>query len=419
MKKRYLLILIGVISFAVGFSYAYFTPVIIGNDTANEHYVTLGNLRLTYNTTDYLDFDGALPGDINTGSFTVKNTGTASISGYDIYLSQLINTFENDELVISLSCTSSDANPCSGIIDEPVPYYEEENSIKIITASSINSNVTHTYTLSLKFIDTGLEQNYNLDAFVEFKVTINEILYGGRGVMRASSGINDTYAFWGMRDQIKEIKTGCVNYFSGKMCNVERLQDVTLDDADEVWDVSADLDESVTAFIVYRNFDGYYDLYITGDYDENGDYLGFNFNPNSSYLFADFSSLYRFEMEEHYINGNEYIPTTGAKNISYMFSNCQELYDVGYLALVGVENINSIFEKCYSLNIAHLDFMDFNITEYNNIFADLSSNVDFKVHCCRCTYCSFECDYDLYDFFVNMTQELNLDIEVECLMRAV
>lgn len=75
MKNKKILMIISIItliSFIIGFSYAYFTTIVIGNDTASSNVVNSGTLRLTYNGTDYINMDNKEPGDYDTMTFTVK-----------------------------------------------------------------------------------------------------------------------------------------------------------------------------------------------------------------------------------------------------------------------------------------------------------------------------------------------------------
>ncbi|NLA32531.1 MAG: hypothetical protein GX864_01090 [Mollicutes bacterium] len=58
-----------IISFIIGVSYAYFTPIIIGNDTASSHHTKAGTLRLNYNGTNVLTLPNASPGDSASTTF--------------------------------------------------------------------------------------------------------------------------------------------------------------------------------------------------------------------------------------------------------------------------------------------------------------------------------------------------------------
>lgn len=83
-----------ILSFIIGFSYAYFSTIITGNDTVSTHSQTMGTLQLTFNGTNNINLGNAQPGDNQTKIFTVKNTGTLPVDNYEIYFSNVINTLE-------------------------------------------------------------------------------------------------------------------------------------------------------------------------------------------------------------------------------------------------------------------------------------------------------------------------------------
>ena len=168
-----------IISLLVGVSYAYFTPIIIGNDTASSNTAYFGSLRLNYDGSDAITLENAVPGASQTKPFTVTNSGTLPIASYDIYFSELENTILYDEAVYEISCLSSDANPCSGKIETPLPNV----SSFVMTSSTIAPGTTHTYSLKVTFKEMGYDQNYNQDANFSFKITINK-LFLGSGFLR-------------------------------------------------------------------------------------------------------------------------------------------------------------------------------------------------------------------------------------------
>ena len=60
---------------------------------------------MVYKDGPELKLDSAIPGSSVTKTFTVTNTGNL-ISDYSISLSELINTIENDELIVEGTCLS-------------------------------------------------------------------------------------------------------------------------------------------------------------------------------------------------------------------------------------------------------------------------------------------------------------------------
>ena len=125
MKNKKTAVIIAVItllSFVIGISYAYFTTIVIGNDTASSNITTSGSLKLTYNGTDYISLENSQPGDTDSMTFTVTNTGSLPVTAYTVNFSNVINTFTvKSELVYEIDCTSSDAVTCDGKVETEVP----------------------------------------------------------------------------------------------------------------------------------------------------------------------------------------------------------------------------------------------------------------------------------------------------------
>ncbi len=132
----------------------------------------MGTLQLTFNGTNNINLGNAQPGDNQTKTFTVKNTGTLPVDNYEIYFSNVINTLEKkEEVVYTLTCISDDSNPCNGLPETEVPSV----SSSVLIQGSIMPNTTHTYTITLSFKNLITNQNYNQGKKISFKITINEL----------------------------------------------------------------------------------------------------------------------------------------------------------------------------------------------------------------------------------------------------
>jgi len=345
MKKKQLLIFIvsilTIISFAIGISYAYFSTIVIGNDTSSSNIATSGKLRLTFNGIDYINMDNKEPGDFDSMTFTVKNTGTLPISGYQIYFSNVINTFSvKSELVYEIGCVSSDAVSCSGKVETEVPSVSGVS----ITQTDIAPETTHTYTLTVTFIDTGLLQDYNQGKTILFDITINEQF--DIPVLIASTGSADARYFWGYKASITSI-------------TFEKGIDVPLG-ATASWDVSAAQDGSIMAYIMGSTI---YDLFFQTD----SDFL--LSNSNSSYLFYNFTNL-------TVINNISMLRTYYVINMEEIFENCSSLtsLDLSSFDTSNVTTMYYMFDDCSSLT--SLDLSNFNtssVINMGNMFWDCSS----------------------------------------------
>ena len=157
---------------ALGISYAWFSAIITGNDTAKNNKVVTGNLELTYTDTNEISLDNVIPGDSFTKEVSVKNTGTLDVK-YNLVWQSLTNTITNNELVIEATCkrlnsSGTEDGTCESISQTPV----SSNTIK--KKISIEPNITHEYTVKVTFIDTGEPQNYNKNKSFNGKLGIEE-----------------------------------------------------------------------------------------------------------------------------------------------------------------------------------------------------------------------------------------------------
>ena len=153
-----------------GISYAYFTIQITGNDTASSMRLRTANMSLVYNDVQIVSGEYAEPGWTQTKTLTVTNNGNVD-AYYTIIWRDLYNEITNGELVISATCSSSSGS-CSAISETAVPTTNPEgHNIKVKSNIEIPVGVTHTYTLTALFKETGSNQNYNQDK--EFYGTLN------------------------------------------------------------------------------------------------------------------------------------------------------------------------------------------------------------------------------------------------------
>ena len=171
-KYIYVVAVLLLVVVALGISYAWFSAIITGNDTAKNNKVVTGNLELTYTDTNEISLDNVIPGDSFTKKVSVKNTGTLDVK-YNLVWQSLTNTITNNELVIEATCKRLNSSgtvegTCESISQTPV----SSNTIK--KKISIEPNITHEYTVKVTFIDTGEPQNYNKNKSFNGKLEIEE-----------------------------------------------------------------------------------------------------------------------------------------------------------------------------------------------------------------------------------------------------
>ena len=163
-KYQIALLVIAIMLIVSGVSYAYFAIAVAG--TSNPNIVTSGTMKITYTDGPEVRLDNAIPGDTLTKTFTVKNTGTVDTS-YDIYLSDLINTFvDQSDLAYTLT-SDTGANITS---DTQMP----SASSKMVSSQNITPNETQSYTLTIKFLNKNEAQDDNQGKLFKTIIKINE-----------------------------------------------------------------------------------------------------------------------------------------------------------------------------------------------------------------------------------------------------
>ena len=166
MKKKMFLvltILLGIVLVS-GVSYAFFTVIISGNDTAKENVVVTGDMELTYTDGEEISLNNAFPGDSVSKTFTVKNTGTLTTT-YNIKMVDVVNTFvDKSDLIYTLTGDNG-----VSVVDKVVP----SSTGYLFGKISIDSGITHTYTLTITFKKTTDDQNDNQGVIFSGKVNID------------------------------------------------------------------------------------------------------------------------------------------------------------------------------------------------------------------------------------------------------
>ena len=134
---------------------------------------------------------------------------------------------------------------------------------------------------------------------------------------------DNTTAFWGYRDKIKNI-------------TFQDSLNIPINITDEYkWDISSTGNGKVMAYITPNaNDSSYYDLYIQGD----GELYA---NPNSEYLFFEFKSV-------DSINNIELLNVKYVTNMKAMF------YQVGYSSLVFTLDLGDKFDTSKVTNMANM-----------------------------------------------------------------
>lgn len=129
-----------------------------------------------------------------------------------------------------------------------------------------------------------------------------------------------------------------------------KLTDDVPANAVESWDVSANLDNSVIAYIILRP-DNYFDLYIGSD-------GGVHANSYSSNLFYDFTNLESVNFK--------YYDTSNVKQLNGMFRKCSSLteLDLSSFDTSTVVSFGYMFSECTNLAKLNLTSFDMSSAKY-------------------------------------------------------
>ncbi len=147
-------------------TYAFFTIRVNGN--SNDNVIKTGSMLLSFEDGAAVNAKNILPGQMIQKTFKVENIGDLP-TNYDVYLSEIINTFvDKEDLVYSVSSDSD----C--IKDETIMPDVNSSDLKAISCM-INPKEKQEYTLNILFKETGDNQDDNKGATFSAKLAVNEV----------------------------------------------------------------------------------------------------------------------------------------------------------------------------------------------------------------------------------------------------
>lgn len=154
----------------VGATFAYFTAKISGNDTASSVIVNTASLgTITYTNGTELKLENAYPGATsNEVKFTIALDQDATTSvHYTLKWVNVTNDFDpSSDLVYSLKGTDRSTGSVENgeqpkLIDDITDKEVPTTSGTIIGSGIVSGASIHEYTLTVKFKETGIDQNSN------------------------------------------------------------------------------------------------------------------------------------------------------------------------------------------------------------------------------------------------------------------
>ena len=173
-KQRIIISITGIVLVSlilIGLTYGYYLTKIKGNTNSKSISVTTANLYIEYNdNNDIITGDKIEPGTIlPSKTFTVTNKGTENVSLYSVGLVNIVNTFKSTkDVVYTLSCNSSVTNKkCNGVEETEFPTLNS-----YIVNNSIDKDEIQTYTLTVTYKETGIDQSDDMNKELSAKIDI-------------------------------------------------------------------------------------------------------------------------------------------------------------------------------------------------------------------------------------------------------
>ena len=367
-KKKITLMVLLVFMFVVfvaGITYAFFTATVANGDKGSSLRINTATMGLAYTEDAITCTNGMIPGDTCTHNFYVQNTGDAP-ADYYVYLWDIYNDFETKEdLVYSISCVS--VNTSTGIASGTCGGETEKVAPSCNTLAHSEGNIgvglTHKYTITFTFKETGVNQNENQGKKFGGKILVTKDIQdtsacdgnGGEvdtepNYLRATaSEWRDTHKFLNspsvIRNQIESVNFTTTNVVPGGVIGS--------------WDASAEGNGSIMAWYTDTNSNGLYEVTIGQD-------GGVRANPNSNSLFSNLIKMTSLDLTN--------LKTGNVTDMTSMFYLCGALtsLDLSPLNTSNVTNMNQMFLGNGFTNLDLNTINTSNVTNMNQMFNALT-----------------------------------------------
>ena len=155
----------------MGATFAYFTASVTGNENASSVIVKAANLgTITFKDGSEITLENALPGASQSKTFNITST-TKSTSGvkYGVQLIDITSDFQPlSDLVYTLTGVKSGAESTEGTLISGTDGDGAHSELAILNTGTMDLGTgtimpgeTHQYTFTIKFKETGSDQNSN------------------------------------------------------------------------------------------------------------------------------------------------------------------------------------------------------------------------------------------------------------------
>ncbi|MBO4245815.1 MAG: hypothetical protein J5892_03660 [Bacilli bacterium] len=153
----------------IGATFAYFSVIITGNESATSTIIRTANIKITYTAGTNINLTSASPGDTANLTFSVANEGDRELS-YKVKWTDVANTFGSlvgevsgvaEELYYTVNVVDNNSNSVYTLSRTTAPSTNGYINLNSGNAITIAGGVTHNYTLTMTFEETSSAQNYN------------------------------------------------------------------------------------------------------------------------------------------------------------------------------------------------------------------------------------------------------------------
>lgn len=183
-NKKHFLLTLSIITFSIatiGSTFAFLNTYIRGLDTSTPVQVKSANVLAVYEQHSNIEATDVTPGWSGEMEFSLINQSEeeGSAGYYELNWEITKNELQDNELRYSLTATSTrngnnvaigDLNKIVTKTNQPVPTVSSSVGLGLI-----NTGVTHKYTLTLSFVDTEGNQNYNQGKTFIGKIIASEV----------------------------------------------------------------------------------------------------------------------------------------------------------------------------------------------------------------------------------------------------
>lgn len=167
--KYYIYAIIPILSFmSVAFltSYSFYLATIVGNEDNGDVILKSAQVFAMFESKDNLDVDDMLPGYTGEIKFSITNTSSEEdlYGNYSLFWDVVKNEIDDSNFVYTLK-GSSMKDGVTVPLDDKNKLVEMSSNTRIPSASQrigtgmINTGVVHSYVLTVKFLESGDNQN--------------------------------------------------------------------------------------------------------------------------------------------------------------------------------------------------------------------------------------------------------------------